>query len=289
MSSAVAPPADSRLPSLDGGRGLLALVVMFAHVAALAGLPQGLILARMSVLGFFLISAYALTVSWRPGYVAFVAKRFLRLWPAYAAALAIGAALTGIPLPWHDYFWVPFRPADADFPQDPVVWSLYTEVYASLAMPVFVMAARRTDATVALSALLIALALWRRDFAFGLLFAAGAWAAMRWRFDVVWLNRRTPQALGRISYSLYLIHAPVIVTLRHFAPGFWIWIAVPAAFAAAVLFHRVLEQPSIEASRWVGQRLGARRNEDQSAVGSLRMTNSIWPSASSRQNSISVR
>ena len=275
--------SSGRLPSLDGARGLLALVVMAAHIVALAGFPQGLMFARLSVLGFFLISAYALTVSWRPGLGPFLAKRFVRLWPAYAAAMAVGVWLTGLPLPWHDYFWIPFRASDADFPQDPVVWSLYTEVYAGLAMPIIVFAGRRNATALLACVALAALSLWRRDFGLGLFFVLGAWAAPRWRFDFVWLNGPIPQALGRISYSLYLIHTAGIIHCRHFAPEIWLWIAPPLALLVAAGFHQAIEAPSVEASRWVGRRLS------QSAVGSRRITNSIWPSASSRQNSISVR
>jgi peptidoglycan/LPS O-acetylase OafA/YrhL len=279
----ISTDSSARLPSLDGARGLLALVVLLAHFAALAGYPQGLTFAKLSVLGFFLISAYALTVSWREGYAAFLAKRFVRLWPAYAVAMAVGVRLTGLALPWHDYFWIPFRPANDYFPQDPVVWSLYTEVYAGLAMPLFVFAGRRHATALAACAALGALAFWRSDFGLGLFFVLGAWAAPRWRFNFAWLNSAVPQALGRISYSLYLIHTAVLVYCRHFAPEIWLVIALPLAMGVATLFYATIEAPSVTASRWVG------RMRLQSAVGSRRITNSIWPSASSRQNSISVR
>lgn len=61
------------------------------------------------------------------------------------------------------------------------------------------------------------------------------------------LERRVPQFLGRISFSLYLVHLPVIVTLAWLL-GDWNWplvglIGIPLAVVAGWAFFRVVEKP----------------------------------------------
>ena len=248
-----------RLPSLDGLRGVLAVVVMLAHFTSALGEPRGLPLARTSVYGFFVISAYALTVSWESGYLVFVLKRFVRLWPAYAAALAIGTLLTGFPTPWHDFFWVPFRGYNTPFPQDPVVWSLYTEVYASAAMPLIVLAAKRNATAIATAIVCCLLSAFQYDLALAPFFIAGAYAATRVGFDFAVLNWSAPQWLGKISYSLYLTHAMTIITCKHFLPHFWMLIAIPFSFGVAMVFYRYVEAPSIQLSRALAKGLSRPR------------------------------
>ncbi len=138
------------------------------------------------------------------------------------------------------------------------MWSLYTEVYASAAMPLFVWATLKNSTTVALALVIGALALLHSDFGYALWFVLGAWAARRGRIDLGWLNASLPQALGRISYSLYLTHGAVIVTCKHFAPGVWLWISLPLALAIATAFYMAIEAPSIEASRRAARWLSSR-------------------------------
>jgi peptidoglycan/LPS O-acetylase OafA/YrhL len=63
--------------------------------------------------------------------------------------------------------------------------------------------------------------------------------------------------LGRISYSLYLLHFPLVLLLAsHLPPAFGLWL-VPLAFALSIAFsdasYRFVERPAIAA----GKRLGA--------------------------------
>jgi len=248
-----------RLPSLDGMRGGLSVVVMLAHFLTATGHTQGLIFARASVYGFFVISAYALTMSWDGGYAVFLVKRCVRLWPAYAAALAIGTVLTGLSPPWHDFFWLPFRGLNSKFPQDPVVWSLYTEVYAGVAMPLIVLVAKRGWTALAAAVACVLLSSLQYDVALGLFFIAGAYAATRVDFDFGVLNGALPQWLGKISYSLYLTHAMTIISCKHFLPHVWMLIAVPLSFLGAVVFHRYVEAPSIQLSRALAKALSRPR------------------------------
>jgi len=64
------------------------------------------------------------------------------------------------------------------------------------------------------------------------------------------LARRSLAWLGAISYSLYLVHVPIILGIIHLAPReiaiVWLLLPVmPLSLLAAVMLHRVVERPSI--------------------------------------------
>ena len=70
--------------------------------------------------------------------------------------------------------------------------------------------------------------------------------------------------LGQVSFSLYLVHAPVLVAwlfLLHGSLPFWAIIAsgLVVAMAAAAVMHRLVEVPSRRLARWVERRLELRR------------------------------
>ena len=239
----------ARVRSLDGLRGYMALIVMLAHFGVKLGHGELLPLARLCVYGFFLTSSYALTLSWRGRYFNFVVKRLLRLWPAYAAAIAAGGWVIGMPPRWPDFFWFPFRTCDDYISQDPVVWSLYLEVYASFCMIVIVPACARIDTTVAATAAVI-LATWAvtPNLLPAIFFIAGSYAR-RMSFDFAFFNSALAQALGRISYSLYLTHCVVILFLERVWPETWSYLALPCIFVAAAAFYGLIERPSLRLSR----------------------------------------
>jgi peptidoglycan/LPS O-acetylase OafA/YrhL len=75
-----------------------------------------------------------------------------------------------------------------------------------------------------------------------------------------WLSAEALQALGRISYSLYLVHVPTFFTilgLRRRVPGgdselaSWILclVALAATFGVATAFYRLVERPALRLSR----------------------------------------
>jgi peptidoglycan/LPS O-acetylase OafA/YrhL len=73
------------------------------------------------------------------------------------------------------------------------------------------------------------------------------------------LDHHVVQWLGRISFSLYLVHEPLVVTLRLAVPAtanFWVLLvlAVPMSLALAHGFYRVVEYPAHVLARWVGMR-----------------------------------
>lgn len=73
------------------------------------------------------------------------------------------------------------------------------------------------------------------------------------------LNRGIPQWLGRISYSTYLIHLPILLALGpllfgRLPFGIVVAIVVGVSLAAATLMHRLIEVPAIR----LGQRLTRR-------------------------------
>jgi peptidoglycan/LPS O-acetylase OafA/YrhL len=85
------------------------------------------------------------------------------------------------------------------------------------------------------------------------------------------LARPVPRFLGRVSYSLYLVHMPVLACAAHLGSG-WLppWVALGlgglASFAVAALFHAAVELPSQRLSRRIG-----RWGERSEAVG-VRLT-----------------
>jgi peptidoglycan/LPS O-acetylase OafA/YrhL len=71
------------------------------------------------------------------------------------------------------------------------------------------------------------------------------------------LSTRPPQWLGRVSFSLYLTHLPILVALVYlFGDNNWALVAlvgIPASLLVAYLFYRFVEAPSHRLSKWVGE------------------------------------
>lgn len=95
------------------------------------------------------------------------------------------------------------------------------------------------------------------------------------------LSAAVPRWLGKISFSLYLVQAPIIATVA-FALGDANWplvagLAIPLCLLTAWLFHSAVEKPSHRLARAVGRRLG-RRAEPQ-----LESTDKMLPAGSRNQ------
>jgi peptidoglycan/LPS O-acetylase OafA/YrhL len=83
----------------------------------------------------------------------------------------------------------------------------------------------------------------------GLVVSIGCWNAMDGALHVAPIRW-----LGRVSYSLYLIHMPVLLTFAHClaestAPPIAVLLALAACMPLAELFHRCIESPAIRLSR----------------------------------------
>jgi peptidoglycan/LPS O-acetylase OafA/YrhL len=74
------------------------------------------------------------------------------------------------------------------------------------------------------------------------------------------LSTRVPQWAGRVSFSLYLVHVPVLATIAYWLGdrSWWIvgLIGVPVSLLMAEVFFRVVERPSHGLARWTGRLVG---------------------------------
>ncbi len=209
---------------------------------------------RSDVIPSLVLSGYALTRGWKPGFAAFAARRVVRLWPVYAVCLAAAYLIAGRPPLWSSFLWYPLLDPNDPTAVNPPAWSLYFEVWTLPLMPLIVWArgsilARALPLAVAF---LLAAAVVDPRLQIPVYFIAGACLA-----DLDWRNRTLesalPQWLGKISYSLYLSHAIVVAAaVRALGPWGGV-ITLPAVFAIAWAVWRTVEQPSIGWSRRVGQ------------------------------------
>ncbi len=82
-------------------------------------------------------------------------------------------------------------------------------------------------------------------------------AAAFWRPAVVALERPASQWLGKVSFSLYLTHEPIVIACAFLFGGTALWlvplVATPIAFAVAWLFFRCVEAPFHRIARRVGK------------------------------------
>ena len=124
----------------------------------------------------------------------------------------------------------------------------------------------------------------------GLVTAAILLAASGWGRLDRWLADPVSQFLGRISYSLYLVHTPVLgATLAILMTGDrassagWAWLGLAVGLATSILaataFHLVVERPSMRWARAVGRR-DAERSTASSVGGALAATRSSDGTAS---------
>jgi peptidoglycan/LPS O-acetylase OafA/YrhL len=77
------------------------------------------------------------------------------------------------------------------------------------------------------------------------------------------LNTRFSQFFGKISFSLYLVHVPIIATLTYFL-GEQLWwivavVGIPLSIGVAVLFFQFVEKPSQKFAHFVGAKFAGLR------------------------------
>ncbi len=183
-----------RLRSLDSLRGVAALIVVFYH-CTITYYPRGLpgwikhsplavlVAGNGSVLVFFALSGFVLFLALgdagRLRYLPYIVKRFMRLYPPFAAAILASAALYELvkpqPIPalgfwFNDLSWnaqptgslIARTLAMTDKPAlqglDNVMWSLVPEVRISIVFPLIALCVRRNWYLTALAALVISVA-----------------------------------------------------------------------------------------------------------------------------------
>ena len=86
------------------------------------------------------------------------------------------------------------------------------------------------------------------------------------------LSARLPLWLGRVSFSLYLVHVPVLASVA-FVIGDERWelvaaISIPASFAIAWLFHVAVETPAHRLARRAGSRVASRHDQVREPIAS---------------------
>jgi peptidoglycan/LPS O-acetylase OafA/YrhL len=177
MTSAAHSSRAARISSLDGLRGIAALVVVIGHSIGAVRSPPGI--AGPSVILFFVLSGYCLAASALRGdrlsdRAQFYVRRIFRIHPPFVAALLIawlashvawsGPCCAGLS-PWILNFTHLSRSASELVPHlffpgtaqnlMPVGWTLEVEMIFSILLPLFVLIAREGHWSLALG-----LALW---------------------------------------------------------------------------------------------------------------------------------
>jgi peptidoglycan/LPS O-acetylase OafA/YrhL len=211
--------------------------------------------------GFFLLSGFVLARSYDGRFVAFVVRRFVRLWPVYALCLTAGYALNGMTPIWPELIWWPTDRLDHLGLTDKPVWTLYIEAWAAPLLPALVAIARTNRVAGLLIAGVLFLAqllLANQTLLYFSLFAGGV-AAAQFRLTFPAHVPAWSSALGQIAYSLYLTNWLVLVAFsRLFGPA-GAFFAIPAIFAVAWAVWWAVERPSIALSRRLGGIIAASR------------------------------
>lgn len=238
--------------SIDGLRGLLAVFVVIAHLSIPAVGGALAVFALASVMVFFIMSGYVLARAWDDDFPAFLARRAVRLWPTFAVCMAISGVVAGTMPSVGEFFWLHIAPPDAN----PPGWSMAIEIRAMLFMPVMVWCGRVSEWRMALGLIGVFMAVWWVDrmAVSGICFLLGARLAP-FEFRVGWMERPALQWLGRISYSLYLSHWPLLMAAKAIGGGDWaMWAVAPLTIPAAWPVWWCIERPSIALSRCIRRR-----------------------------------
>ncbi|PRY64642.1 peptidoglycan/LPS O-acetylase OafA/YrhL [Glaciihabitans tibetensis] len=89
--------------------------------------------------------------------------------------------------------------------------------------------------------------------------AAGAvLLAAFWPRAVRLLQSPVVTALGLISFSLYLVHEPIVLAICYLFGSQFSWFAAPVSIAAAFAFYKLVERPSHRLSVAVGKTVSRR-------------------------------
>ncbi len=231
-----------RLATLDGLRGVLVCLIVAAHLPLMLGNTAFDWLSQTCVRALFCVSGLVLSRSYDGRFGVFLLQRFVRLWPVYALGMLLGAATTGHwPAPSVMVWFIGWDGATirAALHPNPPVWALCIYAWMMLLMPAAWAACAMAD--------------WH--FGWAGWFMLGAWLS-RFEPRVAPLETPLPQWLGKVGYSLFMLHWPLLSFLqaRLGLPG--LALGVVLLPAASWVVWRWVERPSIAASRVLGRRLG---------------------------------
>ena len=242
-----------RVTALDGLRGTLAVLVMVGHVVKPFGITALLLPSHVAVCIFFVMSGYVLTRTWDGRLAPFLLRRFLRLWPVYAAALAAGYIIAGRDPVWSQFLWYPIIDPRDPTTVDAPIWSLILEAWAMPFMPLIVWAGTGSVRRAAIAMLVVLCAgLFYAPLLVLSIFIAGAFLSRKTvRND--FLESAIPQWLGKISYSLYLTHFLVLLLFVNLLGPWGGIVCLPVVFGIAWLTWFAIERPSIWLSRRVAR------------------------------------
>jgi peptidoglycan/LPS O-acetylase OafA/YrhL len=93
--------------------------------------------------------------------------------------------------------------------------------------------------------------------------------AALWRPAIKILELRPIRLLGTISFSLYLVHEPVVLAFSFGLGPMWSWLAVPSALIVAGVFYRYVEKPSHRFAQAAGRHFDRRTVREAQPVSSV--------------------
>ena len=80
------------------------------------------------------------------------------------------------------------------------------------------------------------------------------------------LSSKPLAALGTISFSLYLVHEPIVLAMSFLFGTPYSWLAIPVSILVAAVFYRFVERPSHQLSIAVGKRIASRHESTGATV-----------------------
>lgn len=273
-------------------RLVFALFVLYYHCFAVLNKAGGVAWAKVGVAGFFLLSGYLVAQSWEsdPHIGRYLRKRFLRIWPGYAAAyvLCILAFPSGPhrPMTAHLLALVTFGvPKRGELILDAPMWTLVFEFVCYLLLAALAWLPYRSALYAVTGALCLG---WIAEaigfivppveytdpqhmLRFGTLFFVGTMAHSYRERPVVRLLTapilsprfciRPLAAFGArydLSYGVYLYHMPAQMLLIFGAairdPHLLLVTSLPVAFLCAVCSWCLIERPALALKRGFGIR-----------------------------------
>lgn len=281
--------------SLDYLRLLLSAVVVLYHARTLAGqdpVMPWLLSPTFAVQAFFVISGMLIfsALDREPTIEAYLARRFWRIYPAYAVVVVIAAlclvrdfdsALLGhvaANLALANFLAPDLPGVFAGNPETAIngsLWTIKVEVTFYVLAPILVVLGRRLGLVRLLSVIATVSAVWHIGF---MVAGLGRWAmqfpgqlvffcvgGLIHHLKMTWRPIALPPLSADYSFGLYLVHFPIIQLLvasgihrePHYLP-----LAFALSFAGAFLIWHMVERP-VQVWR---ARANARRRDAASAA-----------------------